>query len=449
MASNHYFPLTDEQRSQMLSEIGVQSFSELLTDLSPTVSCPDLKLPPALSEFEVMQMLTGQAEKNLNGASMSTFIGAGAYEHFIPAAVDYLTSRGEFATAYTPYQAEASQGTLEAMFEFQSMICELTGLEVSNASLYDGATSLAEACLAVSSATGRKKVLIAQTVHPEYREVVSSYLKGTGIKLVELPADGSGEIDRKALEKLWSENTAGVAVQTPNFFGLVENLKGLSAWIHERGGLFIIAANPIALAYFKSAGEWGADIAVGELQPLGMPLSFGGPYAGYFTTTPALMRRVPGRICGETVDSEGASAFTLTLQAREQHIRRERASSNICTNQALCALRAAVFLSLMGMSGMRRLAELNLENAYYLREKLGAIRNVSLPHPGPIFNEFVYRTKYPAEEFLHRLRQRKIQGGVALERWYPDRPNDILACATELKDKQSLDNYVNAVAGSI
>ncbi len=449
MPNTHYFPITSEQRKQMLADIGVRNFRDLLTGVPSEIVSPNLNLPKPLSELEITQLLTQMAGSNGNASSLPVFAGAGAYEHFIPAAVDAITSRGEFVTAYTPYQAEASQGTLEALFEFQTMVCELTGLEVSNASLYDGATSLAEACLVAANATGRKEILIAETVHPEYREVVTTYFKGTGFSIRILSPNPEGLINKEAVQKAWSENIGALVVQSPNFFGLVEDLKGVSSWVHEQGGLLIMTANPMALAYMKSPGEWGADIACGELQPLGIPLSFGGPYAGYFTTTRALMRRVPGRICGETVDTEGACAFTLTLQAREQHIRRERASSNICTNQALCALRATVFLSLMGTSGLRQLAELNMENAYYLREKFAKIAGVSIPYKGTMFNEFVFRTEHPAKDFLRSLKSRGFLGGVSLNRWYPDRKNDVLVCVTETKNKETVDRFVKAVEESL
>ena len=355
-------------------------------------------------------------------------------------------SRSEFLTAYTPYQPEASQGTLQAVFEYQSLIAELTGLDVSNASHYDGATSLAEACLLAARHTGRSGVLVASTVHPHYREVLKTYLSAASFELKIFSHGPNLALDRVALEKAVNEGIAAVVIQTPNYFGTVEDLTGLADFLHARGVLLIIAANPISLGAIKPPGEWGADIAVGEGQPLGIPMSFGGPYLGYFSATRELMRKIPGRIAGLTEDSNGNRAFVLTLQAREQHIRREKALSNICTNQALCALAATVYMTLMGKVGIREVGELNMDRASYLRTQISKLKGFRVDVSQPIFNEFVVFSDKPFAQVEAALLKKNIFVGVSLEQDYPEMKNAFLVCATETKSKEDLDAFVEALS---
>ena len=348
-----YLSLTEEEKKSMLGEIGVRSFDELIKDIPVSLRDPKILLSPSLSEPEVQDLISKLGRKNTTTRDALSFLGAGSYEHFIPAAAIEIVGRQEFMTAYTPYQPEASQGTLQAIYEYQSLMTELTGLDVSNASHYDGATSLAEAALVALKHTDRLKLLVARSLHPHYRETIRTYLAGTPYKVEELGFDVKGNFNREELTAKLDASVAGVIFQTPNFFGNVEDLEGISEQLHANGSLMILTANPLSLGLFKSPGEWGADIAAGEGQPLGLSMEFGGPYLGYFVTTQALMRRIPGRLAGLTEDADGKRAFCLTLQAREQHIRRERASSNICSNQALCALAACAYMTLLGKKGIR------------------------------------------------------------------------------------------------
>ncbi|MBN1689234.1 MAG: aminomethyl-transferring glycine dehydrogenase subunit GcvPA, partial [Candidatus Omnitrophica bacterium] len=331
-----YHPMTAVERQEMLEAVGVDSAEEFLRDIPSSLRNPKIALAEPFSEIEIQKRMKQLGAKNKTSADQLSFLGAGCYEHFIPAAVAQIAGRPEFYTAYTPYQPEASQGTLQAIYEYQSLVTELTGLDVSNASHYDGATSLAEAAILAVRHTDRTQVIISKSVHPDYRRVLATYLHGTPYKILELDCSPENTFDRKALTELINEKTACVVIQSPNFFGVVEDLDGISEMCHMKGALFIMVSNPLSLAVLKSPGEWGADLAVGDGQPFGIPMTFGGPLLGYFAATRTLMRKIPGRLAGMTQDSDGKRAFCLTIQGREQHIRRERASSNICTNQALC-----------------------------------------------------------------------------------------------------------------
>lgn len=439
-----YFPITKKDQAEMLETVGIEHFGQLFTAIPSEIRNPKIELPSALSELEAENWFRERSRENVDAKSKLFFLGAGAYEHYIPSIVRHITSRGEFYTSYTPYQPEASQGTLQALFEYQSLICELTGMDVSNGSHYDGSTALAESILMTLHEIKRKKVLIARSVHPEYRTVVNTYLRGTNFEAQEIGFKNHFELNLDDLKKKLSNEIACVVVSNPNFFGLVEDLKEVESLVRQNGSLLILVGHPLSFGFYKTPKEWGADIACGEGQPLGIPISFGGPWLGYIATTRSLMRRIPGRLVGLTQDSQGRRAFCLTLQAREQHIRRERASSNICTNQALCAIAACVYLASLGKMGIRRIAELNMENANYLRSALSSFKELEVLTQGPIFNEFAVRSRKPIEKINEELLKKGIVGGFALERYYPELKNQMLLCATETKSKDDLDQLVRA-----
>jgi len=441
-----YLSLTEEEKRSMLDRVGVRSFDDLIKDIPVSLRDPKIVLPPSLSEPEIQDLISKLGRKNTTTRDALSFLGAGSYEHFIPAAALEIVGRQEFLTAYTPYQPEASQGTLQAIYEYQSLMTELTGLDVSNASHYDGATSLAEAALVALKHTDRSKLLVARSVHPHYRETIRTYLAGTPYKVEELGFDGEGNFDREALAAKLDSSVAGVIFQTPNFFGNIEDLEGVGEKIHANGSLMILTANPLSLGLFKSPGEWGADIAAGEGQPLGLSMEFGGPYLGYFVTSQALMRRIPGRLAGLTLDADGKRAFCLTLQAREQHIRRERAGSNICSNQALCALAACAYMTLLGKKGIREIAEINWDRASYLKSKISNLKGYEVDTGTTIFNEFRVKSKKPFAKIEEKLMGQGIFPGVALELFYPELKDQFLVCATETKSKEDLDRFVEALS---
>lgn len=440
-----YLPLTTAERKEMLQAIGKEQIDDLLQSVPRTLRNPKIELPAALSEHELENFFRELARSNVNTKDCLSFLGAGAYEHFIPSVVQTVISRSEFYTAYTPYQAEASQGTLQAIFEYQSLMCELTGMDFSNGSHYDGATAAAEAALMSISKTGRKRILVARSLHPDYRKVLSAYLNRGGFELLEMPFSEEGSLSLDFLRERLDSSIASVLVSSPNFFGCVEDLTGWSDLIHQSGALFCIVSNPLSMGYYKTPAEWGADISCGEAQPLGIPLSFGGPWLGYIAATQALLRQIPGRLVGMTQDAEGRRAFCLTLQAREQHIRRERASSNICTNQALCAIAACVYLAALGKEGIRTVAELNIENAEYLRSQLSALKGFRVLSHRDIFNEFAVACPKPVKEVNRALESRHIIGGLDLERFYPELKNTMLLCVTETKSKSDIDRFVNVL----
>ncbi len=441
-----YLSLTDAEKKDILKDIGVRSFDDLIKDIPVSLRNPKIVLPPSLSEPEVQSLITQLGRQNTTTQDLLSFLGAGSYEHFIPAAALEIVGRQEFVTAYTPYQPEASQGTLQAIYEYQSLMTELTGLDVSNASHYDGATALAEAALVALKQTDRPTLLIARTVHPHYRETIRTYLAGTPYKVEEIGFDAPGNFDRAALTSKLDASVAGAIFQTPNFFGIVEDLEGVSDQLHANGSLMILTANPLSLGLFKSPGEWGADIAAGEGQPLGLAMQFGGPYLGYFVATKALMRRIPGRLAGLTTDADGKRAFCLTLQAREQHIRRERAGSNICSNQALCALAACAYMTLLGKKGIREIAEINWDRTDYLKGKIAKLKNFEVDTEQTIFNEFRVKSKKSFQKIEENCLGQGVFPGVALESFYPELKDQFLVCATETKTKEDLDRFVEVLA---
>ncbi|MCB2227981.1 MAG: aminomethyl-transferring glycine dehydrogenase subunit GcvPA [Desulfarculaceae bacterium] len=426
-----FTPHTPEDRADMLAALGLGSVGELFAGLPEDLRCRQWDLPQGLSEPEVSQYLAKLA--GLNASGLVCFLGGGFYDHHIPAAVDALISRGEFYTAYTPYQAEMSQGTLQSIFEYQTAICRLTGLDAANASLYDGGTALYEAAMMAVRKTRRKKLLVANNVSPIYRIMLKSYTVNLHLELVE--ADVS---DPAELERLLDQDTAGLILQNPDFFGVLRDYGQHFAMVREAGGLGILGCNPIALAVAKTPAEMGADIAVGEGQPLGLPLSFGGPYLGFMAVTNKLLRTMPGRIVGRTHDAQGRVGYCLTLQTREQHIRREKATSNICSNEALCALAAVLFLGLMGKQGLVELAELNMTQAAYARERLTAIDGVQLLDEGPWFNEFRVRLPLDARMVVSRMIDKGIAAGFPLGRYYPDQANNLLVAVTEKRSKEEI-----------
>lgn len=431
---------TDAEQAEMLREIGVASLDDLLTQVPNALRCGDLGWPGALSPPELLAHARELAAKN---RSLISFAGAGAQDHYVPAAVRSLIARGEFMTAYTPYQAEASQGLLQSIYEFQSSISVLMGMDAANASLYDGATALAEAVQAAVRKTRRQKVLLPATLHPEWRAVLETNFRAAGEVRLETVPHREGLMDRQALERCLDETVAALVVATPNHWGLLEDGATLVELVHAQGALVIAAVDPVSLGVLAPPGEWGADIAVAEGQGLGNSLNYGGPYLGLFACKKELLRSMPGRICGRTVDSEGRSGFVLTLQAREQHIRRERASSNVCSNEALCALAATIHLALLGPYGLREAAELCLDRAHRLAERLAKLPGFSLPFPGPFFNEFVLECPVPASQVLKRLQKAGILGGVSLA----DSKNRLLVCVTEMRTEAEMDRYVAALEG--
>ncbi|MFQ3567498.1 MAG: aminomethyl-transferring glycine dehydrogenase subunit GcvPA [Aggregatilineales bacterium] len=435
-----YIPHTDAERQQMLDAIGATTIEDLFEAVPAAHRFPPLNLPAPLSEVEIAAELQALAEANEHAADYSIFRGAGAYHHYIPAVVNHILLRGEFYTAYTPYQPEMSQGTLQATFEYQSIMCQLTGMDAANASHYDGATSLAEAVtVAVDVGRGkRKKIVLSPYIHPQYRAVVRTYHQYSGLTITgdETPEDGARPLD--AID----QDTAMVAVGYPNFFGQIEDIEALAERAHSVGALLVVVANPIALGLFKSPGELGADIVVGEGQPLGIPLSFGGPYLGYFACRSEYVRRIAGRIIGETVDADGKRAYVMTLRPREQDIRREKASSNICTNQGLMALAAVVYLSAMGKHGLRKAAELCYHKAHYAADQIDRLPGYQVNRSRPFFNEFVVACPRPVSELNDRLIEHGIIGGYDLSEDYPHLKDHMLLCVTEMNRKDEIDALV-------
>jgi glycine dehydrogenase subunit 1 len=438
-----YLPKSEGDRQQMLAALGVTSVDDLFRSIPAAIRLSrPLDLPAALSEPEILDTFRRFAAEN--AADTLRLLGAGAYDHFRPVVIDSLLSRGEFLTAYTPYQAEISQGTLQAIFEFQTLMCQLTGQEVANASMYDGATALAEALLMAIRVTGRSRVVVPHSVHPEYREVLHTYLRGQSLEVVEVPFQDSGQVDAAALEAALNDQTAAVALQSPNFFGCLEDIPAAAELAHRHGALFVAAVNePVSLGLVRPPAE--ADIVALEAQPLGLPPSYGGPYAGVIACKQQFVRSLPGRLAGQTTDRDGRRGFVLALATREQHIRREKATSNICTNQALCALAVTIFLCVYGKQGLRELASQNLAKAHYLAEQLRKTPGVRLPFSAAFFNEFVVELEDDAARIHRELLQQKIVAGVPLARWYPERKNALLLCVTETAKRADLDRFVTAL----
>lgn len=429
-----YIPSTLQERQEMLSAIGMSSTDELYAAVPESVRLKELNIPEGCTELEVREKITGMAGKNKVFSSI--FRGAGAYNHYIPSIVKTVTSKEEFVTAYTPYQAEISQGVLQSIFEYQTEMCQMTGMDVSNASVYDGAVAAAEA---VFMCQERKKqgVIVSGAVDPKVLAVIKTYCASRSVEVKVLPvADYATDIE--ALKSALDKTSACVYVQSPNYYGVIEDMEAVVASAHEAGAKVIMGVNPIALGLLKTPGEYGVDIAVGEGQPLGMPLGFGGPYLGFMTATSAMVRKLPGRIVGETKDANGKRCYVLTLQAREQHIRREKASSNICSNEALCAMTAAVYLAAMGPKGIRQAAVNSAAHAHYLAEELCKIPGFSLVTDKPFFHEFVTTTPIPAKILEEDLAAEGILGGLPVE-------DGILWCCTELCTKEKIDNLIQVI----
>ena len=437
-----FIPHTEKDIREMLETIGIQNVDQLFSGIPADLRLGDtpLSLPSALSESEVVDKLRQMQKKNPDPEEISSFLGAGAYRHYSPALIGSLIQRGEFSTSYTPYQAEVSQGTLQAIFEFQTMIAMLTGMDVVNASMYDGASALAEAVLMAHRINKKNEYLIASSVHPEYRQTVETYLRGANHQLVNVPYDSTGKTDLGFILKNLSNRTSAVVLQSPNFFGIVEEYEELGKKLAEQDTLLIVVvAEPLSLGVLKPPGERLADIVVGEAQSFGLPVSYGGPYAGFFATREKFVRQMPGRLAGETVDRKGRRSFVLTLSTREQFIRREKATSNICTNQGLCMLAVTIYLAVMGKQGLRELALLNLSKTNYMKNKLSKIQGFEMQFNGVAFNEIVLKCPKPANEIRDALLEYKILAGLPLGNYYPELDNSLLLCATELNTVEDID----------
>ncbi len=440
-----YFPNTECDRREMLEAIGVGSVEDLLAMIPAELQMQrKLCVAPGLGELELSAHIADLASQNMSASQAACFLGGGTYDHFIPAVVDMVAARSEFYTAYTPYQPEASQGSLQAFFEYQTLITQLTGMDVSNASLYDGGSAAAEAVLMAIHATGRKRIVTAASVHPEARQVLSTYLANLGVELVTLDA-AQGVVSIAELASAVESQTACVLFQQPNFFGCLEEVEQAAEIAHKAGALFVVSVDPISLGILKRPGDYGADIAVAEGQSLGSPMSFGGPYLGMMACREQFLRRMPGRLIGQTTDRRGNRCWVLTLQTREQHIRREKATSNICSNEGLIALRAAVYLALMGPAGMRDAANLCLQKSRYAAETLAAVPGLSLAFGRPAFKEFVVRVQgRSVGELIESARQQNILAGIPLDRWYPHMADCLLVAVTEKRTRAEIDRLAAA-----
>lgn len=429
------------QIDEMLEIIGIKTIEELFDAIPKEILLPPVREDDGLSEFEGIAHMKALAQKNVSH-QRDNYLGGGAYEHHVPSIVHAICQKSEFLTSYTPYQAEASQGMLQIIFEFQSVICALTGMDVSNASLYDGASACAEALLMVLRINKeRNKVMVAASLHPHYRKVIELYLKNIDVEIIEIPFKENGELDELFFEKN-IEGCAGILVQSPNFFGIVENCEPFFKRAKELDAISILHANPLSFGIYKNASELGADIAIGECQPLGIPLQFGGPYAGYIACKQQYLRQMPGRIVGETKDVDGKRGFVLTFQAREQHIRREKANSNICTNQALCALSFLITVLWYGSTGLKKLALTNFQRAMYLKEALAKFPEIKIFSTSPTFNEFTLFVEGDINHLVDYFHSQQIEPGIPLKRFYPNLPNGLLVCVTETKHIDQLNRYI-------
>ena len=444
-----YIPNTEQDRRQMLDAIGAGSVDNLFADVPDALRLKrPLKIPPALAEAEVVKRLRSLADRNADADRYNSFLGAGCYDHFSPAIIAHLVLRGEFLTAYTPYQPEISQGTLQALFEYQTLVCQLTGMEVSNASMYEGASSTAEAILMAHRITGRTEVVVGRAVHPEYRQVARTYAAQVGLVFREIPFSEAGVTDLDAVKRTLGPQTACLVVQYPNFFGGVEDLVPLAEAAHAAGALCVVCvAEPIALGLLKSPGECGADLVTGEGQGLGTGMNYGGPALGFLATREQYVRHVPGRLVGQTVDRDGRPGYVLTLATREQHIRREKATSNICTAESLIALMATIYLVSMGPQGLRDVALQNLRKAAFTKGRLGKVSGCGIRFGGPTFNEFVVRVAKKPAAILKQLLKHEIIGGVDLGRFYPELADCLLLCVTEQKTREQIDALIEALGG--
>jgi glycine dehydrogenase subunit 1 len=442
-----YMPNTADDHRAMLATIGVERFEDLLTEIPARARLDrPLTLPPALTELEVRREIGALLDRNAHADRSPCFLGAGAYDHAIPSIVPFLASRSEFSTSYTPYQAEMSQGMLQTIFEFQTMVCELTGMDVANASMYDGASALAEAALMACRVTKRARIVVAGTIHPHHRAVLTTYLSGIShpvhtVRIVD------GRVDLNDLRQSLTDQTAAVLVQHPNFLGNLEDVAAIAEAAHSRGALAVASVDPLSLGLLAPPGVWGADVAVGEGQALGNPMSFGGPFVGFMATKQEFMRQIPGRIVGATVDTKGRPGYCLTLQAREQHIRRERATSNICTNQALMALTASIYLATLGPNGLREVGEQCVAKSHYAAERIAAVKGFSRASSAPFFKEFVVRTPRSPADINAALLKAGIIGGLDLGRFDAAWTNHWLVCVTEKRTRQEIDRLVEVLAG--
>ncbi|HLQ72039.1 MAG TPA: aminomethyl-transferring glycine dehydrogenase subunit GcvPA [Bacillota bacterium] len=437
-----YLPMTNEDKKEMLDTIQIDSTEELFSDIPESIRLKkDLQLKKPANEAQLKKELTAMSNRNANTIDNVSFLGAGVYDHYIPSVVDHVISRSEFYTAYTPYQPEISQGELQAIFEFQTMICELTAMPVANSSMYDGGTALAEAVNLSGAQTKRKKVLVSKAVHPESRAVIETYANAPNLEIVEIDhIDGVTNLAQ--LEKELDEDTASVVLQYPNFFGQIEPMDKVQALLEtQKKTMLITSSNPLALGYLTPPGEFGADIVVGDTQVFGIPAQFGGPHCGYFATTKKLMRKIPGRLVGQTTDEEGVRGFVLTLQAREQHIRRDKATSNICSNQALNALASSVAMSSLGKHGLRKMAVLNMQKARYAKKKFEEF-GIDVLSNGPIFNELVVKLNHSVTKVNKELLNKGFIGGYDLAHDYPELENHMLIAITEMRTKEEIDQFV-------
>lgn len=441
----NFIPNTEEDRKQMLAFIGIDSVEGLFKDINEALRLKEeLNLPKAMSEVEMLQHMRGLSSNDANLQEYSNFLGAGAYRHFIPSAVKHLVGRAEFTTSYTPYQAELSQGMLQAIFEFQTMMCELTGMDVTNASMYDGASALAEAAIMASKVMENRKVLVSKAIHPEYRQVLNTYSNAFGLDIIELELDNGitsvADLEGKA------SDVSCLMVQSPNFFGCIEDLARLESIVHEKDIQFIVSINePLSLGLLAPPGEFNADVVAGEAQALGNPLNFGGPHLGYIAAKSEFLKKLPGRLSGLTTDPLQRLGYILTLQAREQHVRRERATSNICTNQALNALAATVYLALVGRRGLRDIAEICVHRAHYMGERLLELDGFELLFDSPFFNEFTVKTQNDPKQINKKLLEKKIIGGLELGRYFDRYKDGMLFCVTEMNSKQDIDALLDAL----
>ena len=442
-----YIPATHEDEQKMLKACNVESIDDLFSDIPDDLKLNrDLNLEESKSELEVSQIITEMADKNID--DLTCFLGAGAYDHYIPSLIKSITSRSEFYTAYTPYQAEISQGTLQSIFEFQSMIAEITKMDIANASMYDGATAAVEACIMAVGKTRRGKVVVPKTVHPETRKILKTYLQFKDVEIVEVDYDKEyGTTDLNKLKEVVGDDTACVLVQNPNFFGMIEDVDEIGSIARDNKAMYVMSVNPITLSILKSPGEVGADIAVGDAQPLGNALNFGGPYVGFLAIKAGLIRKMPGRVVGQTVDADGKRCYALTLQTREQHVRREKATSNICSNQGLNALIASIYLATMGKKGYQEVAMQNMQKSHYAYKKFDDSKKFEPVFKGKFFNEFVVKSPVPVDELNEKLLENKILGGYDLGKDYEELKGCVLMCVTEKRTAKEIDNLVNLMEG--
>ena len=443
----HYIPATHEDEQKMLKACNVGSIDDLFSDIPDDLKLNrDLNLDESKSELEVSEIITKMADKNID--DLTCFLGAGAYDHYIPSLIKSITSRSEFYTAYTPYQAEISQGTLQSIFEFQSMIAEITKMDIANASMYDGATAAVEACIMAVGKTRRNKIVVPKTVHPETRQILKTYLQFKDVEVVEVDYDREyGTTDLNKLKEVVGEETACILVQNPNFFGVIEDVDEIGSIARDNKAMYVMSVNPITLSILKSPGEVGADIAVGDAQPLGNSLNFGGPYVGFLAIKSGLIRKMPGRVVGQTVDADGKRCYALTLQTREQHVRREKATSNICSNQGLNALIASIYLATMGKKGYQEVAMQNMQKSHYAYKKFDESKNFEPVFKGKFFNEFVVKSPMPVDELNEKLLENKILGGYDLGKDYEELKGCVLMCVTEKRTAKEIDNLVNLMEG--